>query len=218
MGQWGLGLTVGDGVLAPPHGLEEEKAGLEGAHPGGSPVAWGRQSGRRGQSRCGERPQRGPPAQPCRSVGGHWGLFGGEGAGLWGQSSVAVIFALRLCADNSIPAVVQLILMKYCHYCRIKLVCSRNSQAETLGGRSLFLFWGGGLHSGHPHCVLWQVRMELLSRASGPGRSFGPALLKLPTRLHCRLTRLGGGSFSWRWVQVSPRDSNVHPSLALGRC
>lgn len=144
MGQWGLGLTVGDGVLAPPHGLEEEKAGLEGAHPGGSPVAWGRQSGRRGQSRCVERPQRGPPAQPCRSVGGHWGLFGGEGAGLWGQSSVAVIFALRLCADNSIPAVVQLILMKYCHYCRIKLVCSRNSQAETLGGRSLFLFWGGG--------------------------------------------------------------------------
>jgi len=97
----------------------------EGGRSGGSPRGGGEPSGP-GEAELVERAvqvQREttvsppPPAQPCRSVRSQGGLFGGEGAGLWGQSSVAVIFALRLCADNSIPAVVQLILMKYCHYC-----------------------------------------------------------------------------------------------------
>lgn len=55
-------------------------------------------------------------AQLRRSLGSQvGGLLGREGAGPWGRSSVAVIFALGLCADKSIPAVVLLILMKHCH-------------------------------------------------------------------------------------------------------
>lgn len=47
----------------------------------------------------------------------------------------------RLLSDfvlkTAFPTVVQLLLMKYCHYCRIKLVCSEYSQAYARWPESL---------------------------------------------------------------------------------